>query len=226
MIDKDLADLSQTWSHFGKTRAHWSVLTHSMYLPENFNDKAQQEFFDSGQHVLNDLEKILNRHEMSFKDQTVLDFGCGVGRVTAPCTLVAKKVYGFDVSLPHLQIAKEIAPAAEFFHVNSHRFLPPTPSRPNIIYSLLVLQHNRPRLMQRYIALLLKLLDSQGYAILHIPYQVHNYSGNQNVNTLEMHFLSREVVRQLVTQMNCIMLEEIHKDDPGVSSFFYVIKKQ
>lgn len=226
MIDKDFNDLSQTWSHFGKTCAHWSVLTHNNYLPKNLNTETRQEFFDSGHHSLNDLEKILNRHGMSFHNQTVLDFGCGIGRVTGPCTLVAKKVYGFDVSLPHLQIAKETAPMAEFFHVTSHRVLPQTPVRPDIIYSLMVLQHNRPRLMQRYIILLLESLNSQGCAILHIPDQVHNYQSNQKVNTLEMHFLSRKVVRQLVAQSKCDMLEEIRRPEYNVESYFYVIKKR
>jgi len=226
MIDKDLQILRDTWTFLGQSQVYWSVLTHNKYKPENLNDSYIKDFFRSGNESLNELEKILNRHGASFKDKVVLDFGCGVGRVASHCSKIAKKVYGFDISEPHLEVAKKFAPDAEFHQVQSYKSLPTVSPCPEIIYSLMVLQHNRPRLIERYVIMLLKLLQNKGHAILHIPYHIDHYQGNQPTNILEMHSIPKSRIEKIVSTLDCVMLEEIHRPEHGVKSYFYVIEKR
>ena len=45
----------------------------------------------------------------SCKDLTVIEYGCGVGRVTILLAAIAREVVGYDISEPHLQLARQRA---------------------------------------------------------------------------------------------------------------------
>jgi len=58
------------------------------------------------------LERLLGR---SF-EAPLLDFGCGIGGLTALLTRSFREVHGYDPSAESLKVAQTRAPAARFFH--------------------------------------------------------------------------------------------------------------
>lgn len=228
MKKNDFNQLKTSWSTFGKTEPFWGVLTHENFKQHNLNESELSKFYDSGKTTISEFEKILNKHQSTFVDKIVLDFGCGVGRLTKPCAEICKKIYGLDISQPYLDIAKKNVPNGEFFLVNDFNALPNLPSNPDVIYSLITLQHNRPALMRLYIFLLLKALAENGIALLHIPYKLANYIPyDDDTQRMEMHFLEKDDVKKLVKTAKCQVLSILETDCVGLhnSSCIYVIKK-
>lgn len=232
MKTKDLTQIKNTWTTFGKTEPFWAVLTREKFKKENLNEAELIQFYDTGKNDISYFEEILNQHQCTFTDKTVLEFGCGVGRLTKPCSDICKKIYGLDISQPYLDIAKQNVPNGEFFLVNDFNKLPVLPSNPDVIYSLITLQHNRPILMKLYIFLLLKVLNKSGIALLHIPYKIFNYAlCEDDEERMEMHFLKKEDVTKIVKTTECQILSIIETNycrltsSDGISDCIYVIKK-
>ena len=228
MKKNDFDQLKNSWNTYGKTEPFWGVLTSENFKQHNINESELSKFYQSGKHTIDRLEKILNQHQSTFKDKLVLDFGCGVGRLTKPCLEICKKIYGLDIGQSYLDIAKKTVPTGEFFLVDNFNKLPDLPSNPDIIYSLITLQHNRPMLMKLYVFLLLKLLNKDGMALLHIPYKVNDYISHQdNHHRMEMHFLEKSDVRKLVNTVGCEILDIVETKYCGENIFdcIYVIRK-
>lgn len=222
-------ELQTTWNNFGKSEPFWSVLTYENFKKENINNEILDEFYNSGLINFNIFEEILNRHNCTFKDKIVLDFGCGVGRLTKVCSIVSLEVYGMDISEPHLEIAKQYDTKSQFFLVDNLETLPNLPNKPNVITSLIVLQHARPDIIKHQVGLLLDLLEENGIALLHIPYDILNYQEITNqVNVMEMHFVPKSDILNISERNNCVVLEMVDIDFCGsdnIKNCVYVIKK-
>lgn len=228
MKKNDFNQLKTSWGTFGKTEPFWGVLTHENFKQHSLNESELSKFYQSGKHEIDKLEKILNQHQSTFRDKIVLDFGCGVGRLTKPCSEICKKIYGLDIGQSYLDIAKKTVPSGDFFLVDSYNSLPKEVNNIDIIYSLITLQHNRPILMKLYIFLLLKSLAKSGIALLHIPYKIQGYTAyNDQISRMEMHFLNKDQVAQIVKSSSCMILSTIETDYCGkdISNCIYVIKK-
>lgn len=230
-MDNNFCDLKKTWSDFGQNEPYWSVLTNPIYLSSNRQDDTLILYHESGVFNINQFENLLQAHGSSFNDKTVLEFGCGTGRMLEPCSRLAKKVYGFDISQPHLDIAKQHVPTAELYCVDNSDALPALPTNVDIIYSLIVLQHIRPPLMKKYIGLLLQLLNPNGIALLHVPYHIPNYDYNndhwQGKIGMEIHKIDKEEMYTLIHESHCKLLGEDAQDwcGSGVLNTTYIIKK-
>lgn len=172
---------------------------------------------------------MLKAHGSTLKDKVVLDFGCGVGRLTKPCAELAHKVYGVDISKPHLEIAKKEVPNAEFLLFTTHTQQLKISAPPDIIISLIVMQHIRPSILVRFITNLLRVLKKDGIALIHIPYHITGYvSGPHQQGAVEMHYLPKDNLRTLTQDLGCVLLEEIETNkcgDPDIQECLYGIKK-
>ena len=217
--------LKQVWNHYGKTEPHWSVLTNHKYTPSEINKNIKQ-FYQSGEIDIKYFESILQKHNHTLTDKIILDFGCGVGRLTKACLQYSNEVYGIDISESHLEIAKKNASQAKYFSCNSSTKLPQLPNNPEVIISFMVLQHIPTRLMKQQIISLLNILKSKGVAVLQIPFKIDSSVVN-NENTMEMYSLSVSEVEHLVTNSKCTMLEKIPSNASGEKcpGFIYLIKK-
>ena len=223
--------LKQVWNQYGKTEPHWSVLTNPKYTPSEIN-KNINEFYQSGERNIKQVESILQKHNHTLTDKIILDFGCGVGRLTKACLQYSNEVYGIDISESHLEIAKKNASKAKYFSSSSSIKLPQLPNNPEVIISLIVLQHIPTKLMKQQIISLLNILKSKGVAVLHIPFKI-NSSVVNNENTMEMYSLPVSYVEYLVVKSKCAILEKIPSnvardaDAPREKcpGFLYLIKK-
>lgn len=220
--------LNATWSLLGERESYWSVVTDDKYLAKNITEESKLAFYESGLHDAAFIEQLLNKHGHTMENKVVLDYGCSVGRITkGALTFKPKRLFGCDISLPHLELAKKDVPDAEYFHMTEN--LPEFPESPEIIYSLIVLQHNRPSLMKDYIHKILNVLAPDGVAVLHMPYNgTYTNLRDVKIGIMEMHSITKSDVLTIVDECGCVLLE-INEDRDlcggGIQNAVYLIRK-
>lgn len=232
-MDNQFRDLTTSWTQLGETDVYWSVLTRDPFRAKNITKENHlTEFFDIGKKDFAYLEALIQKYGFTFSGKTVLEFGCGVGRLLLPCSEVAKEVIGIDISKPHLDLAKKTIPQGTFYLLDSYHALPVLSEKPDIIYSIIVLQHNRPPLMKQYIRLLLHTLSDNGLAILHAPYHIDNYTfDNERYKgriAMEMHCVARKEVKQIIQECGCVLLgmDDLDRCGGNILNTTYIIHKQ
>jgi len=96
------------WDAFAAREPYFAVLTHARYLREHFDPAAEAEFFDSGEAYVSELYGIVRtRVAPHFGPVTVLEYGCGVGRLLIPFARRATTVTGVDISPAMLDTARK-----------------------------------------------------------------------------------------------------------------------
>jgi len=148
------------WERWGSLEPYYAVLAEGQYLAQNMGDAQRTAFFRSGAgnvHALLETYKRLRGGTARFG--SALDFGCGVGRLTIPLAQSFEAVTGVDVSQSMLQEARENCARAGIENVQlvqTSDFLSRQDAGFDLVFSVLVLQHIRPR---AGIALLTELLS-------------------------------------------------------------------
>jgi tRNA/tmRNA/rRNA uracil-C5-methylase (TrmA/RlmC/RlmD family) len=95
------------WEEWGRRDPYFGVITNPKFRRSELNDHSKREFFESGQsHAHGVLTTIRRFIDPGFAPRTVLDFGCGVGRLLIPFAKVADEVVGLDVSPSMLKEAR------------------------------------------------------------------------------------------------------------------------
>jgi cyclopropane fatty-acyl-phospholipid synthase-like methyltransferase len=89
----------------GKDDAWWSVLTEHERGAE-ISDARKKVFYESGVSHVNDVLQWTGLGGGNTKDQTLLDFGCGVGRLAFPFAERFGRVACVDQSMYHLRLAR------------------------------------------------------------------------------------------------------------------------
>jgi 2-polyprenyl-3-methyl-5-hydroxy-6-metoxy-1,4-benzoquinol methylase len=88
--------------------SYWAVLTSERFRRGNLSDAAVRDFFESGvRNVEVVFDTVRRRLDADFTPRSVLDFGCGVGRVLLPLAERCDRVVGVDVSETMLAEARE-----------------------------------------------------------------------------------------------------------------------
>src|SRR6266404_4403273 len=95
------------WEEWGRRDPYFGVITDPKFRSSGLNENSKREFFESGEsHVHGVLATIRKHIDPGFTPRTVLDFGCGVGRLLVPFAKIADRVVGLDVSSSMLQEAQ------------------------------------------------------------------------------------------------------------------------
>ena len=207
--------LVKIWSNYGKTEPYWSILTEEEYFMKNIK-KNKDAFFESGKKRAEWIFEEMNTIIPDFNPKKILDYGCGVGRITK----YIPNADGCDISSPHLEIAKKEA-KNNFVLVEPGNCL----KYYDFIFSLSVLQHVHPELMKKCIYSILDSLTINGIAYLHIPYFmpfINNVNGQ-----MEFHFLSKEEINEIILFQNCKLLKvfDIRISGPDILDAIFIIQK-
>lgn len=211
----------QTWEHLGSTEPHWSVLSAEAFRGERL--KANMDAFKAaGQTDTQVLLNSLHRHAVALDDlKDCLEFGCGVGRVTFWLAKHFQKVTGVDISQPHLDLAASTLQKNDIKNVTLKRILAPEDlsELPNVdlVYSIIVLQHNPPPLMRFMLDKLFHIIRPKGIAFIQIPtyregysFSLREYQSAQGRSLeMEMHVLPQQEVFVAVEAANMRVLEVI-----------------
>ena len=101
-----------------------------------------------------------------------LDFGCGAGRISQALARHFEHVVGVDIAPSMIALANQHNRHGERcrYVLNEHADLRQfQDSSVDFIYSRLVLQHLRPKVIKAYVAEFVRLLDAGGVAVFNVP---------------------------------------------------------
>jgi len=205
------------WTSLGSSEPYWSVLTHDKYKIEKITEHSE-EFFNSGKQGVSDINITCARNRIDLSNKkTCFELGCGVGRVSIWLAEKFEKVIAADISMPHLNIAREIGKQAErtnisFLHLDKiDRIKTVEPF--DFFFSVLVLQHNPPPIIRYLLENILGKLKPGGVAFFQIITGLKDYSFVNNkypthtTGEMEMHAFPQRDLFQLVDQQNCEIVE-------------------
>lgn len=113
-MKSDLRHLTETWEVLGKEDPLWAIYTH----PDKRGGRWDlREFMETGEQAVAHYSELIATYvDTRAMFSHVLDFGCGVGRLTFAWGNRAKRVTGVDISSGMLQIANNNLAGRE--HIN------------------------------------------------------------------------------------------------------------
>ena len=165
----------QDWEQFGKSDPYFAVITAERYHKGRLNQQDQDAFYQSGEEYVQGVLSTIREHfAAEFNPARVLDFGCGVGRLTIPLARVAETVTGVDVSPAMLDLARARAAQIglhniEFTH--SDDALSALSGKYDLILSSLVFQHIPPARGEKIFRRLLGYLNPGGICVVQFLYR-------------------------------------------------------
>jgi 2-polyprenyl-3-methyl-5-hydroxy-6-metoxy-1,4-benzoquinol methylase len=222
LLEKLLAHVQQSWQQLGQTEPHYLVLSAEQFKQANLV-KYRDQFYQSGRDNVDCLLKTLRRNDCfpeGVADKTVLEYGCGVGRLTYVLAQHFKQVFAYDISAPHLALAKALTDELGLTNIHYERIVHPRDvmnlPKVDVVVTLIVLQHNPPPVTKMILRSLLESLNQGGVAYFQIlTYQEgYSFDAESYLRTMqsrrgqiEMHVLPQPRVFELIEQMNCQILE-------------------
>lgn len=174
------------WEEWGRKDPYFGVITDPKFRRAELTDAARNEFFESGRaHVDYVLRMIRQYISSSFQPTSVLDFGCGVGRLLVHFAPTAAEVVGVDVSTSMLEEAQR---NCDEFGVSNVRLFPSDDrltalagSHYELIHSFIVFQHMAPERGREIFRRLLDHLVVGGIAAVHFSYSKTCYAPTNGV---------------------------------------------
>ena len=229
VTQKILDETRQTWVGLGHEDPYWSVLSSDEYRSDNLSSKTIENFYGSGRRTIEVVERYFARAGLGTTElQTVLDYGCGLGRLTLAAAQVFPRVIGVDISRPHLDAAKARAERVGIGNVEftlleslgSFRDLPPV----DLFFSFIALQHSPPPVIMASLEALLAKVNRGGYALFQVPTYRAGYSyrvGDDNAQEgrFEMHVVPQGDIFRLADRHDFRLLEVQEDGMAGVWEF-------
>ena len=174
-------DTDVEWERFGAVDPYFGVITDPRFHRHNLSPALKAEFFDSGTAHVDHVLDVVRRHvRAGFAPERVLDFGCGVGRLTIPFARSAREVVGVDVSQSMLdEAARNCAAfgAAGVRLVRGDDRLSSISGKFDMVHSFIVFQHVPVARGMAILDRLLERLLPGGVGALHFTYGFHGASG-------------------------------------------------
>ena len=210
----------QTWSQLGTSQPYWSVITNKKYLAENMDEKRRAEFYESGKEGCRDIIQTLIRNDIigdkgDAGQLEITEIGCGTGRVTKHLARVFQNVTAIDVSAENMAIASSVVQEENVsFHlykkIEDYNDLPKT----DVVYSIIVLQHNVPPVIEYILNAMLKSLRVGGVAMFQVPtyretyvFRFDEYMDNSCIGKMEMHPFPQKKIFEIAYANGCIPME-------------------
>lgn len=163
------------WKYYGKKEPYFGVTGLDEHLVENIDDQSREVLFQTGfTDVENIFSTIYAKIDPEFKADTILDFGCGPGRMLIPFARYAKEVVGLDVSKHMIEEAQKNCTEHKISNVsfllsdddltclNDLKF--------NMVHSFIVLQHINRNRGEKVIKSLLQSIKINGVGVLQMTY--------------------------------------------------------
>lgn len=165
----------KAWERWGGEHPYYGVLASDEFLSQNISDSARKRFFKSGENHVENVYSTIQAHlDPDFEPESVLDFGCGVGRLALAFAHRCPSVTGVDVSSSMLSEAEKNCQAANLHNVSfyqSNDELSALSQEFDLIHSFLVFQHIPPSRGLRLCESLANHLKPGGILVLHIYYR-------------------------------------------------------
>lgn len=228
--DEQLANMfdhvAGTWSSLGASEPYWSVISQDQFRTSE--RPSRDEFYSLGESNRHELVATLQRNGFELTgDQVCLELGCGVGRATWLIAEEFATVHAVDVSAPHLALAREWCEQRNVTNVGFVQLvaiedLTELPMV-DVVYSMIVLQHNPPPVMAALLSSVLGCLNPGGVAVVQIPTYDHRYRFDadrypaSSGEGIEMHVLPQHAVFSTVADADCRVLEVFEDSWTGLA---------
>ena len=240
-----IKNIESNWTALGNSDPYWAVITDNRYINNKWN---KSEFYNSGE---KDFEYIFKdfKKEITFPKSTVLDFGCGPGRLTFQFAKHTEKVIGVDISAPMINLAREtkmFEKKCTFIVNNKDNLKIINSDSIDLVFSFIALQHNPPELIKNYLLEFIRIVIKDGgqifFNLVSSPPQYYKILyfliGNSGLNLLrklkynkksiiEMHWIKDKEVISIFSN-NGFKLKKKTKDQSvgkNWSSYFYLFEK-
>jgi 2-polyprenyl-3-methyl-5-hydroxy-6-metoxy-1,4-benzoquinol methylase len=231
-----------TWETLGETVPYWSVLVREE-LRSAPDERALERFYETGEADVARLLRTLERSGLDISSfGSCLEYGCGVGRLLPWLARRFATVHGVDVSRHHLDLAaRHLSEAGihnvELVHLRGVEDVTRLPTV-DVVFSLIVLQHNPPPVIAYTLAALLRSLAEGGVACFQVPtyragyrFSLETYlREHADSREMEMHVLPQSAVFEIAADQGCHVLEVLEDGCTGrrpkeVSNTFLVRKR-
>ncbi len=161
----------KNWEKLGELDPLWAILSDSS---KRFNNWNLEEFLKTGEKEVENIFSELRSLDITPAKAEMLDFGCGVGRLTRHFLKYFFKYNGADISRPMIERAREINSGlpAEFF-INEADLKIFSDNKFDFIYSGIVLQHLPNReLIKECIIEFKRILKNDGILVFQLPSKI------------------------------------------------------
>ena len=88
----------RSWTKWGEIDPYFGVVSHDKFRKGNLDAETLGQFFLSGQEHVDTVMSLATRICPEIQMGSVLDFGCGVGRLLFPFAKLFKRAVGVDIS--------------------------------------------------------------------------------------------------------------------------------
>jgi len=206
------------WEEWGRRDPYFAVITDPRYRGSGITDELKREFFESGRIYVENLFATIRKHiHPDFRPRSVLDFGCGVGRLLAPFAAIAEDVVGVDVSPSMVSEARRNCDERQLQNVRlliSDDELSVLTGTYDLIHSYIVFQHIPVQRGRMLFARLLEHLRPGGVGAVHFTYSKAHFAPTHGLAPLAEHSLESPVAPPPISadpemQMNPYNINEI-----------------
>lgn len=168
------------WEQWGRRDPYFGVITDPKFRRRELTNDTKREFFETGRlHVQYVFQVIRQFIDPNFSPGSVLDFGCGVGRLVVPFSEKANDVVGLDVSPSMLMETRKNCDERGISNVHllmSDDDLSSLSNSFDLIHSCIVFQHIPPDRGRTIFQNLLCHLNPGGVGAVHFSYSKSHYA--------------------------------------------------
>ena len=161
----------------------WNRISKAVDFMKYVYPKRTDEEFENEGRIQTALLMPVGIHHFD----TVIDYGCGVGRVTKHFGDFADRVIGLDICSRFIEIAKEKDPASEYYTIDEFKEY----GIADYIFCISVMQHNDKDSQIKIMDDIYNLLKSGGFANIYFAY------GNVYTESNFVHKFTEEEVMEL-----------------------------
>ena len=166
----ELARVKSVWETLGREDPYWAVIS----WPERRGGRwTLEEFLATGEADIQRYRDLLRRRTSApDKFQHVLDFGCGVGRLSRLWARHACQVTGVDISAPMLEQARRIAgelSGVSYVLNEAENLHALDPTEFDLVFSHICLQHMPWPLAQGYLGEFARVCKRSGWVVFQLP---------------------------------------------------------
>jgi len=163
-----------SWEAFAAREPHFAVLTAPRFLQANLTPESEREFFVSGEATVAWILAVIDAGlAPGFAPMTILEYGCGIGRLALPLAMRPGSVTAVDRSPAMLARARLEADRRELRHISFES--PEQLLSSHRRFELVVCYHVLQRLPRRQAMALLNqlcgLIAPGGVGVFQWPYQ-------------------------------------------------------
>lgn len=165
----NLSSHKKNWEDLGEMDPYWAILSDS---ERQYGKWDVDKFLRTGEKEIQGLMELTGRLGYPKERKVVLDFGCGIGRLTKALANYFEKCCGVDISEKMILKARELSRLVTNceFLVNDHEHLGRFPdNRFDMIYSNIVLQHMPSRsIIKSYVSEFVRTLKPDGLLVFQL----------------------------------------------------------